>query len=238
MLWPDFRLPPPPRGGARLPEAGPPLRRHQAASRQGRGSHVTRLLSGLVHDPAAMLGAIWYAPPAALPARPRRSSSCAACIELTDLMLLAGVRMSARRRRRGRARRGALPWRGPGAQSGFLLVGTMLAAARSWCSPRGQPAPDVPAAAAAVGCSRCSTSAVPLGARGRDSRRVGPRGAPARPAGGLDVRHRAVLRRLDVRAAPPGAGDQPEEDASRAPSAGSSRASPPWWASAWSGFRA
>ncbi|MCK7461337.1 MAG: hypothetical protein MZU84_04345 [Sphingobacterium sp.] len=56
MLWPDFRLPPPARGGARLPEARPPLRRHQARSPGGRGAHVTRILSGLVLIPVVLGG--------------------------------------------------------------------------------------------------------------------------------------------------------------------------------------
>jgi len=107
---------------------------------------VTRLLSGLVMI-LGMLGAIWYAPPA-LFLLVLGIILVAACIELTDLMLLAGVGVS-----RVAAIAGALvagvAVAGPGAKSGFLLVGTMLGLLLVVLATR-KPAPDVPAAAAAA----------------------------------------------------------------------------------------
>ena len=94
-----------------------------------------------------MLGAIWYAPPAVF-LLVLGIILVAACIELTDLMLLAGVGMS-----RVAAIAGALvagvAVAGPGAKSGFLLVGTMLGLLLVVLATR-KPAPDVPAAAAAA----------------------------------------------------------------------------------------
>jgi phosphatidate cytidylyltransferase len=94
-----------------------------------------------------MLGAIWYAPPAVF-LLVLGIILVAACIELTDLMLLAGVGMS-----RVAAMAGALvagvAVAGPGAKSGFLLVGTMLGLLIVVLATR-KPAPDVPAAAAAA----------------------------------------------------------------------------------------
>ena len=94
-----------------------------------------------------MLGAIWYAPPA-LFLLVLGIILVAACIELTDLMLLAGVGVS-----RVAAIAGALvagvAVAGPGAKSGFLLVGTMLGLLIVVLATR-KPAPDVPAAAAAA----------------------------------------------------------------------------------------
>ena len=94
-----------------------------------------------------MLGAIWYAPPA-LFLLVLGIILVAACIELTDLLLLAGVGMS-----RVAAIAGALiagvAVAGPGAKSGFLLVGTMLGLLIVVLATR-KPAPDVPAAAAAA----------------------------------------------------------------------------------------
>jgi phosphatidate cytidylyltransferase len=107
---------------------------------------VTRLLSGLVMI-LGMLGAIWYAPPAVF-LLVLGIILVAACLELTDLMLLAGVGMS-----RVAAIAGALvagvAVAGPGAKSGFLLVGTMLGLLLVVLATR-KPAPDVPAAAAAA----------------------------------------------------------------------------------------
>jgi len=107
---------------------------------------VTRLLSGLVMI-LGMLGAIWYAPPA-LFLLVLGIILVAACIELTDLMLLAGVGVS-----RTAATAGALvagvAVASPGAMSGFLLVGTMLGLLIVVLATR-KPAPDVPAAAAAA----------------------------------------------------------------------------------------
>jgi phosphatidate cytidylyltransferase len=94
-----------------------------------------------------MLGAIWFAPPAVF-LLVLGIILVAACIELTDLMLLAGVGMS-----RVAAMAGALvagvAVAGPGATSGFLLVGTMLGLLIVVLATR-KPAPDVPAAAAAA----------------------------------------------------------------------------------------
>jgi phosphatidate cytidylyltransferase len=94
-----------------------------------------------------MLGAIWFAPPAVF-LLVLGIILVAACIELTDLMLLAGVGMS-----RVAAIAGALvagvAVAGPGAKSGFLLVGTMLGLLLVVLATR-KPAPDVPAAAAAA----------------------------------------------------------------------------------------
>jgi phosphatidate cytidylyltransferase len=94
-----------------------------------------------------MLGAIWFAPPAVF-LLVLGIILVAACIELTDLMLLAGVGMS-----RVAAMAGALvagvAVAGPGAKSGFLLVGTMLGLLIVVLATR-KPAPDVPAAAAAA----------------------------------------------------------------------------------------
>jgi len=94
-----------------------------------------------------MLGAIWYAPPAVF-LLVLGIILVAACLELTDLMLLAGVGMS-----RVAAIAGALvagvAVAGPGAKSGFLLVGTMLGLLLVVLATR-KPAPDVPAAAAAA----------------------------------------------------------------------------------------
>jgi phosphatidate cytidylyltransferase len=94
-----------------------------------------------------MLGAIWYAPPA-LFLLVLGIILVAACIELTDLMLLAGVGVS-----RAAATAGALAAgvavASPGAMSGYLLVGTMLGLLIVVLATR-KPAPDVPAAAAAA----------------------------------------------------------------------------------------
>jgi phosphatidate cytidylyltransferase len=94
-----------------------------------------------------MLGAIWYAPPAVF-LLVLGIILVAACIELTDLMLLAGVGMS-----RAAAMAGALvagvAVAGPGPKGGFLLVGTMLGLLLVVLATR-KPAPDVPAAAAAA----------------------------------------------------------------------------------------
>ncbi|MFO7695419.1 MAG: phosphatidate cytidylyltransferase [Vicinamibacterales bacterium] len=107
---------------------------------------MTRLLSGVVLI-AAMLAAVWYAPPAVF-LFVLGIILVAACIELVDLMLLAGVGMS-----RTAAIAGALAAcaavASPGAQTGFLLVGTLLALLVVVLATRA-PAPDVPAAAAAA----------------------------------------------------------------------------------------
>jgi len=107
---------------------------------------VTRLASGIVLV-AGMLGAIWYAPPAVF-LLVLGIILVAACIELTDLMLLAGVGMS-----RGAAIAGSLAACAavavPGATSGLLLVAIMLALLVAVLATR-KPAPDVPAAAAAA----------------------------------------------------------------------------------------
>ena len=107
---------------------------------------MTRLLSGLVMI-AAMLAAIWYAPPAVF-LLVLGGILVAACIELTDLMLLAGVGVS-----RGAGIAGSLvacaAVGARGAQTAFLLIGTMLALLVAVLATR-KPAPDVPAAAAAA----------------------------------------------------------------------------------------
>ncbi len=107
---------------------------------------MTRLLSGLVMI-AAMLAAIWYAPPAVF-LLVLGVILVLAAIELTDLLLLAGVGMS-----RTAAVAGALTAcaaiASPGAQTGFLLIGTVLVLFIAVAASR-KPAPDVPAAAAAA----------------------------------------------------------------------------------------
>ena len=107
---------------------------------------MTRLLSGLVMI-AAMLAAIWYAPPAAF-LIVLGIILVAAGIELVDLLLLAGVGMS-----RTAAVAGALASflavGGRGAQTEFILVATLLVLLVAVLATRA-PAPDVPAAAAAA----------------------------------------------------------------------------------------
>ena len=107
---------------------------------------MTRLLSGLVMI-AAMLAAIWYAPPLVF-LLILGIILAAACVELTDLMLRAGVAMS-----RSAATAGALiacaAVAAPGAKTGVLLVGTVLGLFTVVLATR-KPAPDVPAAAAAA----------------------------------------------------------------------------------------
>jgi phosphatidate cytidylyltransferase len=107
---------------------------------------VTRLLSGLVMT-LAMLAAVWYAPPAVF-LLVLGVILGAACIELTDLMLLAGVGMSRTAALAGGLAAGAAV-AAPGAPSGVLLIGTALALLMVVLATRA-PAPDVPAAAAAA----------------------------------------------------------------------------------------
>ena len=107
---------------------------------------MIRLTSGLVLT-AAMLAAIWYAPPPVF-LLVVGVILVAASIELTDLLLLSGVGVS-----RGAALAGSLAacaavaW--PGAPREWLLVATMLALLGTVLATRA-PAPDVPAAAAAA----------------------------------------------------------------------------------------
>jgi phosphatidate cytidylyltransferase len=107
---------------------------------------VTRLLSGLVMT-LAMLAAVWYAPPAVF-LLVLGVILGAACIELTDLMLLAGVGMSRTAAVAGGLAAGAAI-AAPGASSASLLIGTVLALLLVVLATRA-PAPDVPAAAAAA----------------------------------------------------------------------------------------
>jgi phosphatidate cytidylyltransferase len=96
---------------------------------------------------AATLGAVWYAPPP-LFLFIAGILLVGACIELTDLLLLAGVGVS-----RVAAIAGALAAAAavamPGAPRELLLVGTGLALLVVVLAAR-KPAPDVPAAAAAA----------------------------------------------------------------------------------------
>jgi phosphatidate cytidylyltransferase len=108
---------------------------------------VTRLLSGIVMI-AAMLAAIWYAPPAVF-LLVLGVILVAACIELVDVMLLAGVGMSRTSAITGALIACAAVASPPRAQTGFLLVATMLALLIVVLATRA-PAPDVPAAAAAA----------------------------------------------------------------------------------------
>ena len=107
---------------------------------------MIRLTSGLVMT-AAMLAAIWYAPPPVF-LLVVGVILVAASIELTDLLLLSGVGVS-----RGAALAGSLAacaavaW--PGAPREWLLIATMLALLGTVLATRA-PAPDVPAAAAAA----------------------------------------------------------------------------------------
>ena len=96
---------------------------------------------------AATLAALWYAPPAVFLLL-LGAILVAACIELTGLMSRAGVRMSPYAATAG-ALAAASAVGAPGAQSGFLLVGTMLVLFIVVLATR-KPAPDVPAAAAAA----------------------------------------------------------------------------------------
>jgi phosphatidate cytidylyltransferase len=96
---------------------------------------------------AAMLAAIWYAPPAVF-LLVLGAILVAACIELTGLMSGAGVRMSPYAATAGALAAGVAV-AGPGAQTGFLLIGTMLVLFIVVLATR-EPAPDVPAAAAAA----------------------------------------------------------------------------------------
>jgi phosphatidate cytidylyltransferase len=107
---------------------------------------VTRLLSGIALI-AASLAAIWYAPPA-LFLLVLGIVLVAACIELTDLLLIAGVGMS-----RSATIAGSLAActavAAPGAPRAPLLIGTLLVLLLVVLATR-SPAPDVPAAAAAA----------------------------------------------------------------------------------------
>ena len=96
---------------------------------------------------AGMLAAIWYAPPAVF-LLVLGIILVAACIELTDLMLLAGVGMSRVGATAGALVAGAAV-AGPGAKTGFLLIAVMLVLFLVVLATR-KPAPDVPAAAAAA----------------------------------------------------------------------------------------
>ena len=96
---------------------------------------------------AGMLAAIWYAPPAVF-LLVLGIILVAACIELTDLMLLAGVGMSRVGATAGALVAGAAV-AGPGAKTGFLLIAAMLVLFLVVLATR-KPAPDVPAAAAAA----------------------------------------------------------------------------------------
>ena len=107
---------------------------------------MTRLLSGLVMI-AAMLSAIWYAPPSVFLAV-IGLILVAASIELAGLLERSGVRLP-----RNAAIAGALVACGAvahrGAHTGPVLIGTMLALLVVVLATR-KPAPDVPAAAAAA----------------------------------------------------------------------------------------
>ena len=145
-------LPPPARGGARLPETGPPLRRPQAP-RPGARRQVTRLLSGLVDD-RGHAGRALVRAAGGVPARCWASILVAACVELTDLMLRAGVRMSADAAIAGSARGVRRRWPCPRVRRrGFLLVGTMLVLLIVVLATR-TPAPDVPGRRRGCGVSR------------------------------------------------------------------------------------
>jgi phosphatidate cytidylyltransferase len=96
---------------------------------------------------AGMLAAIWYAPPAVF-LLVLGVILQAACIELTDLMLLAGVGMSRSSAIAGALVAGAAVAH-PGAATPIVLIGTMLALLVIVLATR-KPAPDVPAAAAAA----------------------------------------------------------------------------------------
>jgi phosphatidate cytidylyltransferase len=96
---------------------------------------------------AATLAAIWFAPPPVFLIL-LGVILVGACIELTGLMSRAGVRMSPYAAVAGALAAGAAV-AGPGAQSGFLLVGTVLVLFIVVLATR-QPAPDVPASAAAA----------------------------------------------------------------------------------------
>ena len=107
---------------------------------------MTRLLSGLVLT-AAMLGAVWYAPPAVF-LLVLGIILVAACIELAGLMVQSrvGAPLYA-------ATAGALVACAavafPGVHTPPVLIGTMLALLVAVLATR-KPAPDVPAAAAAA----------------------------------------------------------------------------------------
>jgi phosphatidate cytidylyltransferase len=95
----------------------------------------------------AMLGAIWYAPPA-LFLFVVGVILVAACVELAGLMARSGVGMSRYAVAAGAlVACGAVAYRG--AQTGLVLIGTMLALLCVVLATR-KPATDVPAAAAAA----------------------------------------------------------------------------------------
>lgn len=107
---------------------------------------MTRLVSGLVLI-AGMLGAIWYAPPAVF-LLVAGVILVAACIELAALMVRSGVGIPLYASTAGALVAGAaIAYRG--AQTGPVLIGTMLALLGVVLATR-KPAPDVPAAAAAA----------------------------------------------------------------------------------------
>jgi phosphatidate cytidylyltransferase len=96
---------------------------------------------------AGMLAAIWYAPPAVF-LLVLGVILVGACIELTDLMLLAGVGVSRVAAVAGVLVACAVMAR-PGAPTGPVLIGTMVVLLAVVLATR-KPAPDVPAAAAAA----------------------------------------------------------------------------------------
>jgi len=106
---------------------------------------VTRLLSGVVMI-AAFLGAIWYAPPVVF-LLILGIILTAACIELAGLFVQAGVGMPLYLATAGALVAGGAVAHRP-AQSGPVLIGTMLAVLTLVLATR-KPASDVPAAAAA-----------------------------------------------------------------------------------------
>jgi len=107
---------------------------------------VTRLLSGLVMI-AGMLAAIWYAPPPVFLAV-LALILAAACRELAGLMVQSRVAVPLYASTAG-ALAACAAVAVPGAHTGLVLVGTMLALL-VWVLATRKPAPDVPAAAAAA----------------------------------------------------------------------------------------
>jgi phosphatidate cytidylyltransferase len=97
---------------------------------------------------AATLAALWYAPPAVFLLL-LGAILVVACIELVDLMLLAGVGMSRTAAIAGALAACAAVASPPRAHTGFFLVATMLGLLVVVLATR-KPAKDVPAAAAAA----------------------------------------------------------------------------------------
>ena len=228
VLWPDFRCRHLLEAVARLPEARPPLRRHQAPPRSARGAgdpHPQRRRA----DPRLSGARSGSRRTGCFLLRRRRRPRGGVHRVRRPRAAKTGVAVSARRRHRRGALVAALPWRWPGAAGGFLLLAAvLLAVCASSCSARSSRRPHVPAVGRGRAVPGASISACRSARWRRFATRAGREALLLVLLVVWVVRHRAVLRRLDVRPAPPGARRSARRRASRAPSAGSSPASPSW----------